>query len=133
MACLHAAAFVMPRPWSEAEIAAILASPLCFVLEEPCGFILGRVVAGEAELLTIAVDPAAQGLGVGTRLMARFLHELRGRGTAQVFLEVAESNAAARALYTRAGFTVKGRRRGYFSGPDGRTVDALVMAQRLAG
>lgn len=111
----------------------MLASPLCFVLEEPCGFVMGRVVAGEAELLTIAVDPVAQGQGVGTRLMVRFLHELRSRGAVQVFLEVAESNTVARALYTRAGFTVTGRRRGYFSGPDGRTEDALVMAQRMAG
>lgn len=132
MARLHGAAFVMPRPWSEAEIADLLASPLCFVLSEPQGFVMGRVVAGEAEVLTIAVDPAAQGQGVGSRLLLRFLAELRARRATRVFLEVAESNAAARALYTRAGFTVTGRRRGYYHGPDGTAVDAVVMARDVA-
>jgi ribosomal-protein-alanine N-acetyltransferase len=130
MARLHAAAFVMPRPWSEAEIAALLESPFCFVLHEPQGFVMGRVVAGEAELLTVAVDPVAQGQGVGTRLIQRFLDELDRRGAEEVFLEVAEPNAVARALYARAGFAVTGRRRGYYHGPDGVAVDAVVMARR---
>jgi ribosomal-protein-alanine N-acetyltransferase len=131
MARLHGAAFVTPRPWSEAEIADLLASPLCFVLDESQGFVMGRVVAGEAELLTIAVDPSAQGQGVGTRLMRQFLLALDRRGADRVFLEVAESNAAARALYTRAGFAVTGRRRGYYHGPDGMAVDAVVMARAV--
>ncbi len=128
MARLHGAAFVMPRPWSQAEIAEMLASPFCFVVEDPQGFVMGRLVAGEAELLTIAVDPAAQGQGVGTRLMRAFLDELQRRGAETVFLEVAESNAPARALYSRAGFAVTGRRRGYYHAPDGTAVDALMMA-----
>ena len=132
MARLHGAAFVTPRPWSEAEIADLLASPLCFVLlDEPQGFVMGRVVAGEAELLTIAVEPKAQGRGVGTRLMVRFLEELDWRGAEAVFLEVAETNAAARALYSGAGFAVTGRRRGYYHGPDGVAVDAIVMGRRM--
>ena len=65
MADVHAAAFTTPRPWSEAEIADLLASPLCFALTEPGGFLLGRVVAGEAELLTIAVAPDARRRGLG--------------------------------------------------------------------
>ncbi len=131
MARLHGAAFVTPRPWSEAEITELLASPLCFVLDEPQGFVMGRVVAGEAELLTIAVEPMAQGRGVGTRLMVRFLDELDRRGAETVFLEVAETNAAARALYSGAGFAVTGRRRGYYHGPDGVAVDAIVMGRRM--
>ena len=130
MARLHGAAFLTPRPWSQAEIADLLASPFSFVVVEPQGFVMGRVVAGEAELLTIAVDPKAQGQGVGTRLMRRFLEELDRRGAEQVFLEVAETNAPARALYSRASFTVTGRRRGYYHGPDGVVVDAVVMVRR---
>ncbi len=132
LARLHAAAFVMPRPWSEAEIADLLASNFCFVLCESQGFVMGRVVAGEAELLTIAVDPAAQGQGLGTRMMKRFLEALRTRGAERVFLEVAEDNLAARALYRRAGFAYSGRRRGYYHGPQG-SVDAVVMTRELAG
>ena len=127
MARLHAAAFVMPRPWSAAEIADLLASPWCFALTEAEGFVMGRVIAGEAELLTIAVEPASQGRGVGRTLMLRFLDEVARRGGTRVFLEVAETNAAARALYARTGFDESGRRRGYFRAPDGQAVDAVVM------
>lgn len=133
MARLHGAAFVMPRPWSADEIADLLASPLCFALAEPAGFIMGRVVAGEAELLTIAVDPVAQGHGVGWQLMQRFMGALRDRLAEQVFLEVAEDNAAARALYAKAGFAITGRRRGYYHGPAGQLVDAVVMTRAVAG
>ena len=128
MAALHAAAFVVPRPWSAAEIAEMLASPLCFALSEPQGFVLGRVVAGEAELLTVAVAPAAQGRGIGGRLVAAFLAEAVQRGAERAFLEVAASNAAALAVYGRAGFAVSGRRRGYYG-----AVDAVMMSCMLAG
>lgn len=103
----------------------LLASPLCFALSEPQGFIIGRVVAGEAELLTIAVTPEAQGRGIGGRLVARFLAEAVLRGAANVFLEVAADNAAGLALYQKAGFVASGRRRGYF----GPGVDAIAMAR----
>ena len=131
MARLHGAAFVMPRPWSAGEIAVLLSSPLWFVVSEPQGFAMGRVVAGEAELLTIAVDPMAQGQGIGARLMRAFLGELQQRGAESVFLEVADTNAPARALYARAGFAVTGRRRGYYHAPDGSVVDAVLMARRI--
>ncbi len=131
MARMHAAAFVMPRPWSEAEIADLLASPLCFVLFAQGGFVMGRVIAGEAELLTIAVDPALQGQGVGSGLMQRFMAELRQRRAERVFLEVAETNAAARALYRKSGFAHSGRRRAYYHAPGGEPVDAIVMSRAL--
>ena len=51
LARLHNAAFVMPRPWSEAEIADLLANPLVFVLQEPGGFLMGRVVAFRSTLV----------------------------------------------------------------------------------
>ncbi|MEO8244668.1 MAG: ribosomal protein S18-alanine N-acetyltransferase [bacterium] len=127
MARLHRLAFVMPRPWSEAEIAALLASPYCFVLEAAGGFLIGRVVAGEAELLTVAVDPALQGHGIGSGLVARFVTEARNRQADSGFLEVAATNAVAQAVYRRAGFVETGRRRGYYHDEIGRVVDALVM------
>jgi ribosomal-protein-alanine N-acetyltransferase len=89
------------------------------------------VAGGEAELLTLAVDPPRQGRGTGGRLVARFLAEAGRRGAARAFLEVAEDNAAARALYARAGFAVAGRRPGYYRHPDGRRIDALVMGRDL--
>lgn len=131
LARLHGAAFVMPRPWSGAEIADLLASPLVFVLHEPQGFLMGRVVAGEAELLTVAVDPAAQGRGIGGRLVQGFVAEAERRGADSAFLEVAETNAAAIAVYARAGFVQAGRRRGYYHDTAGRVIDALVMLRKL--
>lgn len=131
MALVHAAAFTTPRPWSEAEIAELLASPLCFALTEPGGFLLGRVVAGEAELLTIAVTPAARRHGLGRRLVQGFLDKAHGQGAESAFLEVAASNVAARALYAAAGFTAAGKRRGYYQRPDGTTDDALILVRTL--
>lgn len=129
MARLHRAAFVMPRPWSEAEILDLLISSLCFAVGMEHGFVMGRVVAGEAELLTIAVEPLAQRQGIGHSLMGKFMAEIRARHADTAFLEVAETNPAALALYAKWGFAEVGRRRGYYHAQDGQTVDALVLSR----
>jgi [ribosomal protein S18]-alanine N-acetyltransferase len=132
LAILHARAFTTPRPWSEAEFAALLADPLAFLLVEgDAGFLLGRAVAGEAELLTIAVAPEARRLGLGRKLVSRFIYQARLRGAESAFLEVAEDNAAALGLYMTAGFSEAGRRRRYYRTPGGRDIDALVMIRAL--
>lgn len=131
MARLHAASFTTPRPWSEAEFAEFLASPFCFALSEPGGFLLGRVVAGEAELLTIAVAPAGRRQGLGRKLAQGFLDRARQQGAESAFLEVAASNDAARALYAAIGFISAGKRRGYYQRPDGTTDDALILVRTL--
>ena len=132
LAALHARSFTTPRPWSEGEFAGFLADPLVFLLVEgDAGLILGRAVAGEAELLTIAVAPEARQRGLGRKLVSRFLYQARLRGADSAFLEVAEDNAAARTLYTRSGFTEAGRRRGYYRTPGGRLIDALVLRRML--
>lgn len=123
MAALHGQAFVNPRPWSEAEIAALMDSPLCFALVKEGGFLIGRAVAGEAELLTVAVDPARQGQGIGKSLVRQFVSEARARGADSAFLEVAADNVPAIAVYRKAGFVEQGRRRGYYGG-----IDAVMMA-----
>lgn len=131
MAALHAASFTTPRPWSAAEFAGFLADPLCFALTGPGGFLLGRVVAGEAELLTVAVAPDQRRRGTGAALVARFLQEARARGADSAFLEVAAGNDPARALYAAAGFRPAGKRRGYYQRPDGGREDALILVRSL--
>ncbi len=131
MARLHWASFSNLRPWSAVEIAEMLGSPLSFVLVESFGFVIGRVVAGEAEVLTIAVDPAQHRQGIGTRLVTRFLTEAQARHAEVAFLEVAADNLAGRGLYAAAGFVESGHRRGYYHAPDGRMVDALIMSRRI--
>ncbi len=149
LAQLHAACFTRPRPWSAREFAALLAGPGVVLVTappapstpslphegggsreaRPNGFMLGRIVADEAEVLTLAVDPARRRQGIASALIARFLAEAAARGAARVFLEVAEDNAAACALYAGASFAKVGRRRDY-AGPG---VHALVLARDLEG
>lgn len=131
LARLHAACFVTPRPWSEAEISALLQSPHVFVVHESVGFALGQVVADEAEVLTIAVDPSARRQGAGARLLSQLMAAAKDHGAATCFLEVAATNQPALALYQTAGFAQSGRRRGYYTLPDGQKCDALILSRLL--
>lgn len=134
LAALHARCFTAPPPWSAASFAALLDSPAVFLVADPDtrAFALGRVIAGEAELLTLATDPAARRQGLARALMARFEAGARARGAESAFLEVAEDNAPARALYAACGFAPAGRRPGYYVGPDGSRTAALILCKSLA-
>lgn len=92
------------------------------------GYIFLRALAGEAEILNIAVAPAHQGRGVGRRLLAAALEQLRHAGIRRVYLEVRESNAQARGFYQRQGFRQIGRRSAYYRNPPEA---ALVFARDL--
>ncbi|HTL99331.1 MAG TPA: GNAT family N-acetyltransferase [Holophagaceae bacterium] len=83
--------------------------------------------AGEAELLRIAVDPARRGEGLGKALLAACEAELAASGIRELRLEVRVSNAAARALYARAGWRESGLRKAYYR--DGE--DAALYAKRI--
>ncbi len=132
LAALHARAFRTPPPWSAADFAAFIADPLAFLLVEgDAGFLLGRAVAGEAELLTLAVAPEARRRGLGRRLVGRFLYQARLRSAETAFLEVSAENPAALGLYDSAGFRLSGRRRGYYATAEGRRIDALVLSRTL--
>lgn len=91
---------------------------------EVCGFIVGRVVADEVEVLNFAVGGRWRQRGVGHALFSALLGRAAERGARQVVLEVRASNTAARRLYERFGLKVVGRRRDYYSGP---IEDALLM------
>jgi ribosomal-protein-alanine N-acetyltransferase len=91
------------------------------------GFALSRAIADEAELLLIAVDPAAQHGGVGAALVKDFVELAGRRGARRLHLEVRDGNSAI-VLYERAGFSLAGRRRDYYSGRDGHKRDALTLA-----
>jgi ribosomal-protein-alanine N-acetyltransferase len=132
MADIHRACFTVPRPWSAQEIADLLSSPLCFAITAPQGFAIGRVIVGEAELLTLAVSPAAQSQGTGAKLMADFLAEVALRHGESVFLEVAQTNQIALRLYARAGFVQTGKREAYYRAPDAAPISALILARNIA-
>ncbi|WP_245216974.1 GNAT family N-acetyltransferase [Neoroseomonas nitratireducens] len=125
---MHAEAFAPTDRWGAEAIGLLLSLPGHFGLvaapgDAPSGFALGRAAAGEAEVLTIAVRPDARRAGLGRALMRALMAEAARRGAADLFLEVSEANASARALYAGLGAAEAGRRRRYYA--DGS--DALVL------
>jgi [ribosomal protein S18]-alanine N-acetyltransferase len=132
LATLHHAAFTTPRPWSEAEIAGLMQGAGVFCLGDTRGFVMGRAIAGEAEVLTLAVAPDHRRQGVARGLMQAFAAHALQASAETAFLEVAADNVAAIALYLSLGYTQAGRRKGYFETPAGSRIDALVMAKPLA-
>jgi ribosomal-protein-alanine N-acetyltransferase len=120
------------EPWNEKAMADLLAMPGAFGWlaageEQPEGFVLARVAADEAEILTILVLPPYRRGGLAGRLIEAAADNARVRGASKMFLEVASSNQAAQALYTKVGFELVGRRKRYY--PNGS--DALLLARAL--
>jgi len=135
IATLHAASF--HRGWSEDEIERLLLdrnvlTHRAMAGSRLAGFIMSRMVAGEAEILSVAVGTAQRGKGLARQLLALHLRRLAGLGTRVVFLEVDEGNTAARRLYRRAGFQEAGRRERYYLGADGNQSAALVLRRDLS-
>ena len=128
LAALHARCFpAHPRPWSAPEFAGLLSNPLNFLLLRPQAFLLGRSVADEAELLTLAVAPESRRKGIALALLGDFAEAARQRGAAEAFLEVASDNAPAIALYACDGWSERGVRRGYYA----PGIDALILRRAL--
>ena len=131
LATLHGRCFTAPRPFTEVEFAGFLASECCFLCAEPEGFALGRVIADEAELLTLVVAPEARRQGLGRQLLTDFESVAQQRGATRVFLEVAANNITAQTLYTTQGYSESGRRLAYYRAPDGQRIDAILMDKPL--
>ncbi len=103
------------RDDSTARIALIASRPGS--VPEMLGFLVARHVAHEWEVENIVVTPEERRKGIGTRLLHELLARAQQRDGEPVFLEVRESNAAARALYEKMGFRESGRRKGYYANP----------------
>lgn len=127
LADLHGLCFTTPRPWREDEFDALLETPGIFLISHTNGFALGRIAGPEAELLTIAVHPDTQNTGFGTRLLDDFLCKAATRGAKDIFLEVAENNLPAIALYRKAGFAEVAKREQYFKQINGPALTALIF------
>lgn len=94
----------------------------------PVGYVVAWFAADQGEIANLAVEPRARRQGIGGALLDAALDEATRRGAAEVFLEVRESNRAARELYAGRGFTEIGRRRGYYRRPP---EDAIVLRRAL--
>lgn len=132
---LHRASF--HRGWGQGEFESMLAerNTLADRLMQgrsPIGFIISRLAADEAEILSVAVASAQRGRGYSRNLLHQHLGHLAGRGILRVFLEVEENNEPAVRLYQRAGFRTVGRREQYYRDATGAKLNALVMQRDLS-
>ncbi|MCA8867341.1 MAG: GNAT family N-acetyltransferase [Rhodobacteraceae bacterium] len=131
LADLHRQCFQVPRPWTADEFSDFLKSANILLITRPDGFLLGRIVGPEAEILTLAVVPTGRRNGIGRALVDEFLAVAGKHGGENVFLEVASDNLAAIELYRSAGFRQSGLRKDYYHSPHGRKISALVMQRDL--
>jgi len=123
--------------WTRSQCAGILPmTGVCLILaREPAsanviGFSLTRTVAGESELLLLAVLPKHHRRGIGGRLLDDFMQRASDEGVSRVHLEVRDGNPAVQ-MYRSAGFRAVGRRRNYYRAADGTRFDALTFAREL--
>lgn len=135
-AAIHALSFA--RPWEETDFEQLLLAPGAFAdgaiddkEDELAGFVLSRIAADEAEILTLAIAPQWRRRGVGTSLLTPHLAGLAAKGVARLFLEVDAANLPARALYAKLDFKEAGERKAYYRGEGAETSSALVMRRDL--
>lgn len=136
LATLHARSFA--DPWDARSIYALLEAETAVAFyatihqaSDVVGFIIGRTLVDEAEIITLCVDHDVRRAGIGQRLLEGFEAAVRRSGAGRVVLEVACDNVAGRALYETAGYEAIARRTGYYVRPDGRAVDAIVLGRTL--
>lgn len=120
--------------WSEQSLTQVISdvSPT-WVAEEAgkvCGFLIGRVVADEFEILNMAVSRLSRRKGIGSKLVATALEFARRSRTHRAFLEVRVSNMSAIALYANHGFAACGKRSQYYRDP---VEDALLLTLQIIG
>jgi ribosomal-protein-alanine N-acetyltransferase len=135
LAALHRAAFL--RGWSEDEFERLLLDRAVLTHRATLrgrivGFAVSRLVAGEAELLSIAIASSQRGKGLAGRLLDLHLRRLVGLGVRTLFLEVDETNDAALKLYRRRGFVQVGRRPSYYQKGPRAASSALVLRRALS-
>jgi ribosomal-protein-alanine N-acetyltransferase len=123
----------MPAPWSEEQLQAEIeaGNSIALVVEyndHLCGYAFFRTCLPECELVHLVVAPEWQRRGAAFVLLEQALADFSGQGYAMCFLEVRESNDAARRLYAKAGFLQTGTRKYYYSQP---VEDALLMSRDL--
>ncbi len=128
LAKIHSASFsYAPRPWSAEEFESLLASANNKLFSEAGGFAIFRFSGPEAELLTIAVDPAFRRQGIAKRLIISGQESAKSAGVQEIFLEVSTENPEAKSLYDQFGYEVLAIRENYFFGPNGQKINGLVM------
>ncbi|MDP5217415.1 N-acetyltransferase [Ruegeria sp. 2205SS24-7] len=131
MAETHAAAFTEARPWSADEFEALLSNRFTHQTGDRRCFAVYTLITEQVELLTIATHPDFQRQGLAKQCMELWHSKAAAQGAEHAFLDVAEDNAAAIALYRSCGYVTCGFRRGYYLREAGVRVDAIAMERAL--
>ena len=130
LAAIHKNTF--EKPWGPEELEGLLALPgTTALLVSDKAFILYRLAADEAEILTLATEPSARQKGLASALVKAAAKRLRAEGAKSLFLEVAADNHQAQALYRKLGFKQAGRRRSYYERQEGSAGDADILRLSL--
>ena len=139
LAAIHTPCF--EDAWDSAAMAALLATPGAVALlatqdkageKQPCGFVLLRAAADEMEVLTLAVLPHTRRRGVARALMQAVRRHAGQTGTRKIFIEYAEDNQAAHALYESVGYASDGVRPNYYKSSDGTASNAITASLCLS-
>ena len=131
MAELHRTEPTGQRAWSEAEFSAMLCASNVLSVICNTGFAVGQIVLDEAELFLIITKPEHRKQGVGRRILATFEQQAFQNAVRRIILEVADTNTAARTLYTANGYQQIAVRKNYYTFPNGSHADAIVMEKYL--
>lgn len=127
LAQTHAAAFTDQRPWSADEFASFLTQTGVILCGDAKSFVLGRLIADEAEVLTLATHPDFQRQGLAKAHLLAFVQAVKRQGGMRIFLEVADNNGPAKSLYSSLNFQGVGHRSNYYTRQDGTKISAEVM------
>jgi ribosomal-protein-alanine N-acetyltransferase len=133
LAAIHAAAFPAAERWSAKTFSDLLELPgVVGVVASDWGFVLARIAADEAEVLTLAVTPAHRRRGIARRLMQHVIAHLRTLGATVLFLEVAVANVPALGLYAAFGFCEVAKRPGYYASGEAAALLRLSLTPSVA-
>ena len=131
LADIHGRSFITPRPWSEAEFDELLLKDSTFLISSENSFLLGMLTDYEAEILTLAVDPMKRRLGIAKKMLDEFEDRCLEKRINKIILEVAKNNNQALKLYESCNFEITGKRRDYYSSPEGKKIDAIIMTKSI--
>ena len=131
MAKLHSLSGSQTRPWSEIEYKKLLETTTSRLFYTENGFLVGRVIERDAEILNVVIHPDYRRLGKASKLICMFEKEAKNAGSSRCFLEVAESNSSAKELYKALGYLKVGQRNNYYKFVDGRKDDAAILSKEI--
>ena len=118
--------------YSQNFIHKLLKNPNSLLVEEPKkGFCIASLVKGEAEIITMAVAPKYQRLGVGRLILSQLMNELQQRNCKTIFLEVSSNNLVAHKLYFKEDFVLCGIRKNYYQSGQNQFLDAWILEKRF--